>query len=89
MNFRMSDGMASILVSLCTSYPSFATLTSSLVPIATRRPPDNVYFEMADVNQAFRFQAEYFDFVHARAVSMAVCNSILAIPTTELMKILL
>ncbi|KAI0686928.1 S-adenosyl-L-methionine-dependent methyltransferase [Cytidiella melzeri] len=43
-----------------------------IVPIATRRPPDNVRFEMADVNQPFRYDNGTYDLVHARSISMAV-----------------
>ena len=43
-----------------------------LVPIATRHPPDNVFFEMADVNAALRYRNNLFDLVHARSISMAV-----------------
>ena len=42
------------------------------VPIATRSPPDNVFFEMADVNAPLRYAPKTFHFVHARAVTMAV-----------------
>ena len=44
----------------------------SLVPIATRSPPDNVQFEMADINEPLRYNNGTFDLVHARSISMAV-----------------
>ncbi len=47
------------------------------VPIATRHPPDNVRFEMADVNEPFRYNNGTFDLVHARSISMAVRGSLL------------
>lgn len=45
-----------------------------IVPIATRHPPDNVHFEMANVNEPLRYSNGAFDFVHARSISMAVYN---------------
>lgn len=42
------------------------------MPIATRTPPDNVFIEMADINEQWRYQAGMFDFVHARSISLAV-----------------
>jgi SAM-dependent methyltransferase len=49
------------------------------VPIATRSPPDNVRFEMADVNAPFRYNNGTFDLVHARSISMAVRYSLLEV----------
>ncbi|PSR87015.1 hypothetical protein PHLCEN_2v5273 [Hermanssonia centrifuga] len=68
----LCTGTGQWVLDMAHEFPNVRWHGIDIVPIATRRPPDNVYFEMADVNQAFRFQAEYFDFVHARAVSMAV-----------------
>lgn len=43
-----------------------------LVPIATRYPPENVRFELRDVNASLPWGENTFDLVHARSVSMAV-----------------
>ncbi|EGN94744.1 hypothetical protein SERLA73DRAFT_171168 [Serpula lacrymans var. lacrymans S7.3] len=45
-----------------------------IVPIATREPPANVHFEMADVNRLLRWHDNTMDFVHARSVSLAVVD---------------
>lgn len=44
------------------------------VPIATRRPHENVQFELHDVNTPVRWLDNTIDFVHARDVSMAVSH---------------
>lgn len=42
------------------------------VPIATRYPPDNVQFELGDVNTRLRWADRQFDLIHARDILMCV-----------------
>jgi hypothetical protein len=72
--FPTSGSMALTSVCVVPHSPTLASLTFHvhLVPIATRHPPDNVYFEIADVNEPWRYRNNTFDFVHARSISMAV-----------------
>ena len=42
------------------------------MPIATRYPPRNVFFELHDIKDQFRFGNSTIDLVHARSISMAV-----------------
>jgi hypothetical protein len=44
------------------------------VPIATRYPPANVRFEIADANQPLRWDDNTVDLVHIRDMFMAVCK---------------
>lgn len=58
----------------------FSPFCQTLVPIATRYPPSNVQFEIADVNTPLRWENGTFDLVHSRSVEMAVRNIVFFIP---------
>ncbi len=45
-----------------------------LVPIATKEPWKNVWFEMEDIRKPLRWGNGTFDLIHARDLSMGVSN---------------
>ena len=67
VRFRGLDiGMITIMVLI------LLWLTICSVPIATRSPPENVQFEIHDVNQPLRWNDNSIDLVHIRNMWMAV-----------------
>ncbi|KIP05969.1 hypothetical protein PHLGIDRAFT_107563 [Phlebiopsis gigantea 11061_1 CR5-6] len=66
--------VSSVVLDMAQEFPDVRFDGIDIVPIATRTPPDNVYFEMADVNEPWRYRNGAFDLVHARSVSMAVLD---------------
>lgn len=45
-----------------------------LVPIATRYPWNNVWFELYDIREQLRWEDGTFDLIHARDLSMGVSD---------------
>ncbi|KAI0341156.1 S-adenosyl-L-methionine-dependent methyltransferase [Trametopsis cervina] len=68
----LCTGTGQWVLDMAHDYPHVRFDGIDIVPIATRTPPDNVYFEMADVNMPLRYNTRTFDLVHARSISMAV-----------------
>jgi hypothetical protein len=49
-------------------------LIASTAPIMTRYPPENANFVIADFNQRLDYEDESFHLVHAREISLGVCE---------------
>lgn len=74
-NKRVLDlctGTGRWVLDMAAEFPNVRFDGIDIVPIGTRMPPPNVFFEMADVNADWRYRDHTFDFVHARSVSLAV-----------------
>jgi len=68
----LGTGTGEWVIEMAHEFPHVRFDGLDIVPIATRRPPDNVWFEMADINAPLRYDNGAFDVVHARSISMAV-----------------
>ncbi|GJE98664.1 S-adenosyl-L-methionine-dependent methyltransferase [Phanerochaete sordida] len=68
----LCTGTGRWVLDMAEEFPNVRFDGIDIVPISTRAPPRNVFIEMADINEPWRWQPHTFDFVHARSVSMAV-----------------
>ncbi|KAI0087505.1 S-adenosyl-L-methionine-dependent methyltransferase [Irpex rosettiformis] len=68
----LGTGTGQWVLDMAREFPHVKFDGLDIVPIATRYPPNNVRFEMADVNQPLRYNNGTYDLVHARSISMAV-----------------
>ncbi|KAF9564172.1 S-adenosyl-L-methionine-dependent methyltransferase [Agrocybe pediades] len=73
MVLDMCTGNGKWPIAMAQQFPGVHIRAFDIVPIATRYPPDNVLFEMHDVNSIpFRWRDGTFDVVNARDIAMAV-----------------
>ncbi|KAK7684457.1 hypothetical protein QCA50_012404 [Cerrena zonata] len=68
----LGTGTGKWVLDMAFEFPDVMIHGIDIVPIATMHPPDNVYFEIHDINTRLRFHDASVDIVHARSVSMAV-----------------
>lgn len=68
----LGTGTGRWAIEMAQEFPHVKWYGLDIVPIATRLPPDNVWFEMQDVSERLRFNNAGVDLVHARSISMAV-----------------
>jgi len=68
------NGTGRWVMEMANQFPHVQFYGLDIVPIATRRPLENVQFEIHDVNTPVRWLDKTIDFVHARNVSMALSN---------------
>ncbi|EKM52274.1 uncharacterized protein PHACADRAFT_51948, partial [Phanerochaete carnosa HHB-10118-sp] len=68
----LCTGTGRWVLDMADEFPNVRFDGIDIVPIATRTPPDNVFIEMADVNEPWRYHNGTFDLVHARSVSLAM-----------------
>ncbi|KZT01838.1 S-adenosyl-L-methionine-dependent methyltransferase [Laetiporus sulphureus 93-53] len=71
----LCTGTGKWVMDLAADYPHARIDGLDIVPIQTRHPLKNVFFEMHDVTERFRYGDRTIDFVHARDISYAVRTS--------------
>ncbi|KAK0202660.1 S-adenosyl-L-methionine-dependent methyltransferase [Desarmillaria ectypa] len=70
----MCTGTGKWVMEMAEQYPHIHFYGFDIVPIATRYPLPNVTFELHDVGERTRYPDRSIDLVHARSVSMTVCD---------------
>ncbi|KAI0076867.1 S-adenosyl-L-methionine-dependent methyltransferase [Panus rudis PR-1116 ss-1] len=68
----LGTGTGRWVLEMAAEFPHVHFKAVDIVPIATMHPPDNVDFEIHDINEEFRYESGSFDLVHGRSISMAV-----------------
>jgi len=68
----LGTGTGKWVLEMAAEFPHVKFYGLDIVPIASRHPPPNVWFEMQDVSEELRFNSAGVDLVHARSISMAV-----------------
>ncbi|KAL0952635.1 hypothetical protein HGRIS_006881 [Hohenbuehelia grisea] len=68
----LGSGTGKWVLEMANEFPHVSFHGLDIVPIATRYPPNNVFFEVQDMNEPWRWGDATVDIVHARSISMAV-----------------
>ncbi|KAF9472630.1 S-adenosyl-L-methionine-dependent methyltransferase [Pholiota conissans] len=74
MVLDVCTGNGKWVIDMAHDFPRVLFRGFDIVPIATRYPPENVQFELTDVNAPLRWANGTFDVVHSRFVDMAVID---------------